>query len=68
MIVGFVRFLLILGVVYLGYKIIRHLMRSPGREEKDRPADVKGRRDERRKVSRDIGEYVDYEEVDDDGD
>ncbi len=54
-----VRFLLFAVVFYLLIKLVRDIMRGGKKEEK-----VKSSTD-KRTVSKDVGEYVDYEEVKD---
>lgn len=62
MIVGFFRFLLIMGLVYLVYQFFKYLLVPSGKKEP--PVQETDRKKKKRKVSKEVGEYVDYEEVD----
>jgi len=53
------RVLLISLLIYLVVKLVRESLSGPGEEDKN----VKST-DKSRKVSKDVGEYVDFEEVD----
>lgn len=53
------RFLLFAVIFYLLVKLVREIMRGGKKEEKVKSST------EKRTVSKDVGEYVDYEEVKD---
>lgn len=55
-----IRFLLILTIAYL---LIRAFLRFGTREEVSRPKPERDEDNPPKKVSKEIGEYVDYEEI-----